>query len=168
MASSKGKHSSSCGSPTTSGLDSKTSDGLETFSQSLKLVGDVTFSKTSKGHDLLMINGFSYTLNKENKMKYYWRCETRSCNAALITNKCLSTNKHSICSAGKNDHTHAPSLAEQEIRVFREHVKKRVREELTPIAVLVEEEMRALSLSTEAQQLITIPEHMSNLKFIAF
>jgi hypothetical protein len=138
------------------------------MASSLEVVGDITLSKTSKGRDLLMVNGFSYTLNKENKMHYYWRCEIRSCNATLITNKCLITNKHSIYSTGKNDHTHVPSLAEQEIRVFREHVKKRAREELTPIAVLVEEEMRALSLSTEAQQLLTIPEHMSNLKFGAF
>ncbi|CAF4241917.1 unnamed protein product, partial [Rotaria sordida] len=93
-------------------------------------------------------------------MKYYWRCENRSCHATLITTKCLITNKHSICSIGKNEHTHSASIAEQEVRVFREHVKKRAREELTPLIVLVEEEMRKLSLSTEAQQLLTLPEHM--------
>jgi hypothetical protein len=163
MASGKPENFSPCDPPTISGFDSNTSESLGNLSQSSGYVGDIIFSKTKRGSDLLMINGFSYTLNKENKMQYYWRCETRSCNATLITTKCLITNKHSICSMGKNDHTHAPSTAEQEVRVFREHVKKRAREEFTPITVLVEEEMRKLNLSKEAQQLLPLPHNMSNL-----
>ena len=99
-----------------------------------------------------MINGFSHTLNKQSKMQYLWRCETRSCNTTLIAIKCFITNKHSVCSTGKNGHSHVPSIAKEEIRVFREHVKKHAREELISIVVLVgEEEIQKLSLSTEAQ-----------------
>ncbi|CAF1155977.1 unnamed protein product, partial [Rotaria magnacalcarata] len=58
-------------------------------------------------------------------------------------------------------HLHAPSIAKQEIRVFRAQVKRRVREELTPVALLIEQEMRKINLSSEAQQLLTHPQHMS-------
>ena len=163
MTSEKFEHFSPGDPPTASSSNPNTFEASEKSSESLQLVGDMTFSKIKRGRDLLMINGSSYKLNKENKLHYYWRCETRSCNATLITTKCLITNKHSIYSTGKNDHNHDPSITEQEIRVFREHVKQRALEELTPIIVLAEEEMRKLNLSKEAQQLLPIPDHMSNL-----
>jgi hypothetical protein len=126
--------------------------------------GTIHFSKTQKGRDLLMLNGYSYTLNKEAKVQYYWRCETRFCSATLITTKNLITGIHSISTIGEIHHLHAPSIPKQEIRVFRAQVKRRVREELTPVALLIEEEMRKVNLSSEAQQMLTHPQHMS--KFV--
>ncbi|CAF1048645.1 unnamed protein product [Adineta steineri] len=123
MASSKSKRISASYSSITSGLNSSKCEALVKSSQSLALVRDITFSKPNQERDLLMINEFSYTLNKEKNMLFYWRCESCSYNAILITNKCLIMNKHFIESTGKNDHTYTPSLAEQEIRVFRSHVK---------------------------------------------
>jgi hypothetical protein len=125
--------------------------------------GTINFSKTQKGRDLLMMDGYSYTLNKETKLRYYWRCETRFCSATLITTRNLLTGIHSISTVGEIHHLHAPSIAKQEIRVFRVQVKRRVREELTPVAVLIEEEMRKVNLSSEAQQLLTHPQHMSKI-----
>jgi hypothetical protein len=126
--------------------------------------GIINFSKTQKGRDLLMLNGYSYTLNKEAKVQYYWRCETRFCSATLITTRNLITGVHSISTVGEIHHLHAPSIAKQEIRVFRVQVKRRVREELTPVALLIEEEIRKVNLSSEAEQLLTHPQHMS--KFV--
>ncbi|CAM4818298.1 unnamed protein product [Rotaria magnacalcarata] len=128
--------------------------------ESTKNVGSINFSKTQKGRDLLMMNGYSYTLNKEAKVQYYWRCETRFCSATLITTRNISTGGHSISTEGEIHHLHAPSIAKQEIRVFRAQVKRRVREELTPVALLIEQEMRKINLSSEAQQLLTHPQHM--------
>jgi len=101
MASSKDERSPPCDPTTTSNLNSSTSEALRKSSQSLQLVGDITFSQTKRGREVLMINGFSYILSKENKMRYYWRCEPRSCNATLITTKYLIKSKHSIWSTGK-------------------------------------------------------------------
>ncbi|CAF1493613.1 unnamed protein product [Rotaria sp. Silwood1] len=128
--------------------------------QSSQNVGAINFSKTQKGRDLLMMNGYSYTLNKETKVQHYWRCETRLCSATLITTRNLITDIHSISSVGEIHHLHAPSIAKQEIGVFRAQVKRRVREELTPVALLIEQEMRKVNLSSEAQQLLTHPQHM--------
>ncbi|CAM4985558.1 unnamed protein product [Rotaria socialis] len=128
--------------------------------ESTKNVGSINFSKTQKGRDLLMMNGYSYTLNKEAKVQYYWRCETRFCSATLITTRNISTGGHSISTEGEIHHLHAPSIAKQEIRVFRAQVKRRVREELTPVTLLIEQEMRKINLSSEAQQLLTHPQHM--------
>ena len=94
-------HFSSCDSPTKNSSYSNASEGLGKSSQSLQVIGGITFSRTQRGGDLLMINGFSYMLNKQSRMQYYWRYETRSCYATLITTKCVITNKHSVCSTGK-------------------------------------------------------------------
>ncbi|CAF5188870.1 unnamed protein product, partial [Rotaria magnacalcarata] len=75
------------------------------------------------------------------KVQYYWRCETRFCSATLITTRNISTGGHSISTEGEIHHLHAPSIAKQEIRVFRAQVKRRVREELTPVALLIEQEI---------------------------
>ena len=83
----------------------------------------INFSKTQKGRDLLMINGYSYTLNKETKAQYYWRCETRFCSATLITTRNLITGIHSISTVRETHHLHAPAIAKQEIRVFRVEIK---------------------------------------------
>ncbi|CAF3289675.1 unnamed protein product, partial [Rotaria sp. Silwood2] len=88
------------------------------------------------------------------------RCETRICSATLIKTRNLITGIHSISSVGEIHHLHAPSIAKQEIRVFRAQVKRHVREVLTPIALLIEREMRKVNLSSETQQLLTHPQHM--------
>ncbi|CAF4626074.1 unnamed protein product [Rotaria socialis] len=80
--------------------------------------------------------------------------------ATLITTRNISTGGHSISIEGEIHHLHAPSIAKQEIRVFRAQVKRRVREELTPVTLLIEQEMRKINLSSEAQQLLTHPQHM--------
>ncbi|CAF4575636.1 unnamed protein product, partial [Rotaria magnacalcarata] len=120
----------------------------------------VLIFQNSKGRDLLMMNGYSYTLNKEVEVQYYWRCETRLCSATLITTRNISTDGHSISTEGEIHHLHAPSIAKQEIRVFRAQAKRRVREELTPAALFIEQEMRKINLFSEAQQLLTHPQHM--------
>ncbi|CAF3715148.1 unnamed protein product [Rotaria socialis] len=107
-----------------------------------------------------MMSEYSYPLNKEAKVQYYWRCKTRFCSATLITTRNISTGGHSISTEGEIHHLHGPSIAKQEIRVFRTQVKRRVREELTPVALLIEQEMRKINLSSEAQQLSTHPQHM--------
>jgi len=91
--------------------------------QSSQNGGTINFSKTPKGRDLLMLNGYSYTLNKEAKVQYYWGSETRFCSATLITTRNLTTGTHSISTVGEIHHFHAPSIATEEIRVFRTQVK---------------------------------------------
>jgi hypothetical protein len=112
----------------------------------------------------LVLNGYSYTLNKEAKFQYYWRCETRFCSATLITTRNLITGIHSMNAVGEIHHLHFPSIPKQEILVFTAKFKRRVREELTPIALLIEEEMRKVNLSSGAQQLLIHSQHMS--KFV--
>ena len=57
-----------CDPPTTSSLNSDAPEALGKSSQSLQLDGDISFSQTNRGRALLMINGFSYTLNTEKKI----------------------------------------------------------------------------------------------------
>ncbi|CAM2730509.1 unnamed protein product [Rotaria socialis] len=79
-----------------------------------------------------MMSEYSYPLNKEAKVQYYSRCETRFWSATLITTRNISTGGHSIITEEEIHHLHGRSIAKQEIRVFRAQVKRRLREELTP------------------------------------
>jgi len=65
---------------------------------------------------------------------------------------------------GEIHHLYFPSIPKQEVLVFRAKFKRRVREELTSIALLMEEEMRKVNLSSGAQQLLIHSQHMS--KFV--
>ncbi len=73
----------------------------------------------------------------------------------------MITGIYSISTVGEIHHLHAPSITKQEIRVFRAQVKRRAREELTSVALLIEEEIWKVNLSSETQQLLTHPQHMN-------
>lgn len=64
--------------------------------------------KSKRGASVLIVNGYSYHLNKRLDDKYYWRCtlnSSKGCGATVTTIFC--TNEHTILNQN-NGHGHLP------------------------------------------------------------
>ena len=82
-----------------------------------------TLSKTQRNKTLLVCNGFSYTIDKTNNDKTYWKCEyarTIKCKGRVHTN-----NINTIMLHENNNHNHSGNALSSEIRLFEEKVRDR-------------------------------------------
>ncbi|CAF1674122.1 unnamed protein product [Adineta ricciae] len=105
---------------------------------------DVKFSTTSKRRELLIRNGYMYTLNKNKTHVKYWRCKERSCCATVHTDKNDQVTYHN------DHHNHLPVPESIELNELRNKVKHRVLEESTPIAQIYDQELAAAHLTLPA------------------
>ncbi|CAF1284973.1 unnamed protein product [Rotaria sordida] len=82
-----------------------------------------TLSTTQKNKPLLLCNGFTYTIDKINNDKTYWKCEharTMKCKGRVHTN-CINT----IILNETDNHNHLGSAVSSEIRIFEEKIRVR-------------------------------------------
>ncbi len=105
-----------------------------------------TFIKSNKGKNLLVIDDYIYNHTKINSNVTYWSCKVKDCNAGAHT----KTSTNQLIKQTGDVHCHLPSPEEVQIRLFKNVVKARVKEETIPIGQIYEEELGRAKLSTTA------------------
>lgn len=80
-------------------------------------------STTEKQKPLLILNGFSYTIDKSTDKKTYWKCEysrTIKCKGRVHTDL-----NHTTTLTDASEHNHPPSAVKSEVRLFQEKIRSR-------------------------------------------
>lgn len=119
---------------------------------------NMSFIKSNKGQRLLAINGNVYRCNKKTPRKKYWKCVVRGCTMSVHTDE----NDVYLC-GGKSDHDHEPNSDLIQAKRLRQQMKQRVLNELTPIAMIYEEE--TAKSSVDRTVLATFPTNQEICKF---
>ena len=83
----------------------------------------LTISTTEKQKPLLLLNGFSYTIDKSSETKTYWKCEysrTTKCKGRVHTD----LNRTTVLTDA-TEHNHPASAVKSEVRLFQEKIRTR-------------------------------------------
>ena len=96
----------------------------------------VDFIDNNKGGQILVHNDFQFSVKNRHKDTTYWRCrhQTRGCFATA------TTQNNVLCKIGL-PHNHASDPKSVEIAKLLNKMKKRTREEVTPVPTIYEEEL---------------------------
>ena len=119
------------------------------------------FITNQKGSQSLLWNGSRYTVNRkmENRTAY-WRCAKRSCPARITT-------QGSDILTQTRGHNHAVDPTDIKVETIKSNLRKRVREEVTPVPRIYNEAVVQLSTeedcSSVAAQLPTFDSMKSSL-----
>ena len=82
-----------------------------------------TISTTEKNKPLLILNGFSYTVDRSTDKKTYWKCEyarSITCKGRVHTDL-----NHSTILNDPSEHNHPPSAVKSEVRLFQDKIRSR-------------------------------------------
>ena len=86
------------------------------------------FVTTTRGARSLLHQGYRYTLNQRTTHgQIYWRCADRSCPGRTVTDV------HDQLVSCNENHSHLPKVTETVVELVKDKMKKRAREETTPI-----------------------------------
>ncbi len=102
---------------------------------------NISFIMSNKAQRLLVLNENVYRCNKKTARKKYWKCVVPGCIMSVHTDE----NDVYIC-GGKTDHDHQPNSDLIQTTRLRQEMKQRAVNELTPIAVIYEEETAKASV----------------------
>ncbi len=102
---------------------------------------NISFITSNKAQRLLVLNENVYRCNKKTARKKYWKCVVGGCIMTVHTDE----NDVYVC-GGKTNHDHQPNSDLVQTKRLREQMKQRVLNELTPIAVIYEEETAKASV----------------------
>ena len=86
----------------------------------------------------IIFTGYKYSIKTRRAERVYWRCVLRQCVATLITLNGI------LMSLGQN-HNHTADVVSLAADAFVYQVKKRCREQVTPIPIIYDEEIGCLS-----------------------
>ena len=117
------------------------------------------FITSNKGQQLLVLNDYLYKCNKKTTYKKYWICINSSCKNYVHTD--LS---NVYISGGKIEHDHEPNPDAIRARQVRQNIKERALKEITPIAVIYEEELA--KASTNPTTVAILPTSQEICKFL--
>ena len=113
------------------------------------------FIKTQKGGEALIWDGAKFTLNRdmENGTKY-WRCGKRSCPARITTDGTELLQQ-------TNGHNHAIDGVEAQIDRVKDRLKKRAREEITPIPTIYNDTLVDIARAQDVSVAARLPTYPS-------
>lgn len=111
---------------------------------------NVSFIKSNKGEQLLVINDYIFRCNKKTNKKKYWICNVSGCTIRAQTDE-----NDNYLTGGKGTHDHEPRSDFIDKIRLRQQMQQRVMNELTPINVIYEEEISKASINISA--LATFP-----------
>ena len=117
---------------------------------------------TQKGGEALIWQGYKFTLNRTMANgKKYWRCSKRSCQARL-------TSEGVEVAQQTNGHNHAIDGVEAQVERVKHNLRKRAREEVTPIPSIYNDALVDIATNSEenealAGRLPTFPSLKSSL-----
>jgi len=97
----------------------------------------IDFLENGRGGHYLLHAGYKYSIQKRRNDRVYWRCVLRQCAATLITLNSI------LVSLGQN-HNHPTDTVSLAADAFINNVKKRCREEVSPIPTIFDEELGKL------------------------
>ena len=98
---------------------------------------NVEFVQNERGGESLVHNGFRFQVKNRRGDRVYWKCHIRDCRATINTFQGILTKVG-------NQHNHEADPVQLEVDRVMHKVKKRCREELTPIPSLFQEEIAKL------------------------
>jgi hypothetical protein len=92
----------------------------------------VEFTVTTRGHPLMIIDGYSYVQDRRTDDKTYWRCEHhKSFNCHFRIHTCNSTSNTTHVMILKQNGTHTTSCKRDKIKIslrkFRENITDRAK-----------------------------------------
>ncbi|WAR15649.1 hypothetical protein MAR_005754, partial [Mya arenaria] len=94
----------------------------------------IRFVNNQKGGESLLISGFRFNMKSCKPDRIYWSCCQQGCGTRATTVDGRLT-KHT------DNHTHPPNNVDNDIRNIMGDIRKRCRDELTPIPTIYEEEI---------------------------
>jgi hypothetical protein len=121
----------------------------------------ISFINSNKNKRLLSIAGYIFYQNKSTPKVTYWKCEQKSCSAAVH----LDSNDRFI-KFNSADHTHMPVPERIEIRKLMTSVKARVIHESTAIGQIYQEELAKANLSRSALAFASTAREASKRTFV--
>jgi hypothetical protein len=102
---------------------------------------------------MLVIDGYNFQFKNFNRKKTlkFWRCANRNCAVLLHT----TLDDEFVCYSGRvADHSHLPNPAELQVRNLREKMRERAENEILPLQVIAEQEVRNALMTAEALAVI--------------
>lgn len=97
----------------------------------------VEFIPTSRGGRKLVINGYSYRINRKTTDKSWWKCAVKGCSSGACTVDDRLTGP-------LKEHTHPPCHSNPQVQLVMNSIRKRAREETTAIPTIYTEEISKL------------------------
>ena len=117
--------------------------------------GEITTGTSNRGGKMVFMNGFGYLYMSTGKETIGWRCARRDENCPATIHTLKRTGEFTRWN-GKF-HCHASDCFETRKRDILAKIKARVLDEYVPIKIIVEEEYRKASLSTEEKLDMPLP-----------
>ena len=116
------------------------------------------FITTQKGEPALIFNGSHFTLNRKmDTGVIYWRCVKRTCPARITTQDEELLQQ----TAG---HNHPVDAVDCEVQAIRSQMRKRAREEITPIPAIYNEQLISLNTHPERNSIAPKLPNFTSLK----
>ncbi|CAF1080873.1 unnamed protein product [Rotaria magnacalcarata] len=86
-------------------------------------MSSLSIATTEKKKPLLMLNGFSYTIDRNTDKKTYWKCEY--CRTIKCKGRIHTDHNHTTILLENNDHNHPASAVNNEVRLFEDKLRSR-------------------------------------------
>lgn len=122
-------------------------------------MSEMEFITTTRGACSLLHEGYKYTLNRRTTDgQTYWRCHDRSCSGRAVTD---SNDQLVSCN---NQHSHPPQPAERAAEVVKEKMKKRAREETTPVPRIYRDGLQQVAQESNRESVAPLLPTFSSLR----
>ncbi|CAF2658677.1 unnamed protein product [Rotaria sp. Silwood2] len=116
----------------------------------------ISFINSNKGKPLLVVDDYTFKLNKATTTTKYWICIINGCAAKVHTD----SNNRLMKTVG--NHSHLPEKEKLEVREVREKIKQRAKNETTPIPRIYDEECAKAMLSNTAIAILPSEREMNS------
>ncbi len=118
---------------------------------------------TTRGARTLLYQGYKYTLNRRTADGHiYWRCHDRSCYGRAATD---SSDQLVSCN---QKHTHRPATTETALEKVKQKMKKRAREETTPIPTIYHEALQEVAQSESRETIAPVLSTLRSMKSVLY
>lgn len=96
------------------------------------------FIPTKRGGVNVLWNDYKYRLNRKKDDWSSWKCTVANCRARICTTNNLLTH------VGEHAHNHEINAFKRQVEEVKSRIRKRAREELTPLPTIYDDEVTAL------------------------